>query len=241
MGEKIGHTHIVNITDRGDLVLRVGGKPDGDSSFFRVDSQRLIHVSPYFESLLANERFKEAAFLRDAHERLREEGLQPSQVSADRLPRIFIAEMGQASPGRGTDHLTSDFLRILHGQDIAYARPGLRYIASLTNLADMFDSLPVVVGYVKRKGFVEGLDAKGKGKNPADISEEGLRQRILVGWLFDKPHWFRTYTFELISRGSSRWTSAEDVSEGDQSLWWNLPHGIEGMVAHSRPVWELKD
>lgn len=230
-GEQNVDDNLVNITDRGDLILvATDGTPAASPSFFRVDSKRLRSVSPYFEVLLGDDRFKEGALLRNTHEKFREEGIEPSEAPANKLPRITIVEMAQMVPSApGTDHPMNDFLRILHGLGISYAIPKLSYLAGLASLADRFDCLPVVGKFVKERGFLLAREHKSKkSKSWEDISEQGLRQRILVGWLFDDPVWFRDGSYQLIVKGSRRWSDVEGLFKSDQSLWWSLPDGIEG-------------
>lgn len=223
---------IVNIADKGDVIMvATGGKFTEMPPLFRVDSGRLRSVSPYFEVLFGNDKFKEGVLLRETHEKLREEGLRPSEAPAKKLPRITITDMGQIVPsGPGSYELVDDFLRILHGLHICCLVPRINYLAGLACLADRFDCLPVVAKSVKERGLLLARQRKKKNKTWESLTEQGLRQRILVGWLFDDSVWFRAGSHRLIMRGTRLWSYTEDSSERDESLWWNLPDGIEGCI-----------
>ena len=219
-------TPVVNIAECGDLILSTRTCPETAAVLFRVDSHRLKARSAFFRALLESS-FREGVSVRDVHEKIRQDGAEPASAPAAWLPQIDLEELGS--------HAMTDLLRILHGQDMSYHRPGVRHLAGLATLADQYDCLPEVAEFVHQKNFLLTLNKKSKGSSGAEVSEEHLRQKILVGWLLDYPQWLTSCSQRLIVRGSSRWVGDDVLGEAKQGVWWDLPHDLEGEVSRIPP------
>ncbi|KAI9884852.1 MAG: hypothetical protein M1823_003379 [Watsoniomyces obsoletus] len=222
---------LVNIAEQGDLILNTDHKRPSEPSLFRVDSTCLKESSPYFRALLGT-NFKEGASVRESHERLIYQGRTPAEARASQLPQIHLSDFGQESQPTDLSNFVGDFLRIIHGLDITPTKPGIRYFACLATLADRYNCLAAVSQYVERKRYLHSLNGRTKGRTSGEISEEHLRQKILVGWLLNYPPWVMSYSQRLIIRGSVRWAGGgtdtdASVDDAEQCLWWDLPDGIE--------------
>jgi hypothetical protein len=93
----------------------------------------------------------------------------------------------------------------------------------LVVMADRFNALPIVARYFQ-KTFINF-------KYPVTVdkkAEEALRQKILIFYHTEQALRFAASTRELILRGSSRWSGAEDNENEFQTAWWDLPDGLEG-------------
>jgi hypothetical protein len=94
----------------------------------------------------------------------------------------------------------------------------------LVVMADRYNTLPTVARYFQ-KTFVNF-------KYPITVdkkAEESLRQKILIFYHTDQSLRFTASTRELILRGSSRWSGAEESENDFQTAWWDLPDGLEGL------------
>ncbi|KAI9750901.1 MAG: hypothetical protein M1815_001512 [Lichina confinis] len=220
-------TPVVNIAECGDLILSTRTGSETAAVLFRVDSHRLKARSAFFRALLESS-FREGVSVRDVHEKIRQDGAEPASAPAAWLPQIDLEELGS--------HAMTDLLRILHGQDMSYHRPGVRHLAGLATLADQYDCLPEVAEFVHQKNFLLTLNKKSKGSSGAEVSEEHLRQKILVGWLLDYPQWLTSCSQRLIVRGSSRWVDDDVLGEAKQGVWWDLPHDLEAELQARREL-----
>lgn len=212
------------IVEGGDLILNIRRHEGDEATFsYRVETARLRHASPYFEVLLS-ERFSEGASVKEIQQALLSRYKSIAEAPTQELPRVEIVEIGRTSKVSSIKEIMADFLRILHGGDLAVAKPPLVNVANLAIVADRFDCLPAVAAYCKMKGLLQKLDAKTRVKS---VEEERIRQRILVGALLDWSPWVTTYSKRLILQGSKWWESLDEV-DTSTALWNDLPHGIEG-------------
>lgn len=217
----------IPIDPTGDLILEVR-QEDGDVPFtYRVHSTVLRERSQYFEHLLSG-RFKEGQELAAALDALKAAGCAPAEVPADRLPRISIVYVGRISKVSSIRDLTADFLRVLHDQPLATAHIPVGNLANLTVVADRFDALPHFARYAQRKKYLQAADAKPKNKSATAITEERVRQKLLIGLLLDYPPWVTKYSKHLIMRDSAQWKPDVDP-DTTTALWWDMPKGVEGM------------
>ncbi|KIW04817.1 uncharacterized protein PV09_04002 [Verruconis gallopava] len=222
--------NIIVITEAGDLLLEVRDEKLNQAFTYRVDINRTSQASAYFHRLLDPNKFEEGSTVSVKLEVLRKCHKNFSDVPMEELPRIRISNIGRISKVSSIKQLFGDFLKVLHGQDIGPPSPGaaaipLGNLANLAVVADRFDALPHVTAYIRRKRFLETLDARGKAK-PAKASEERLRQRLLVGALFDHSPWIMSASQNLIITGSARW-KPEASADDDLPLWHDLPLGLE--------------
>lgn len=58
--------------------------------------------------------------------------------------------------------------------------------------------------------------------------DEALRQKILIQFHTDQGMRFANATKDLILRGSLRWSDTAENGVEFQTIWWDLPYGLEG-------------
>jgi hypothetical protein len=217
----------ITISPSGDLILEVSQEEGGVQYAYRVDSNVLRQNSRYFENLLSD-RFSEGQKLSAALSALKIAGSNIADASADVLPRISIVNVGRISKVSSIQNLTADFLRALHGLDLP-AQPPVANLANIAVVADRFDAVPHIAKYIQRKKYLQTVEAKTKGKPSTNLSEERVRQRLLIGLLLDHPPWVARYSRHLILRDSIQWKPAAELDD-TAALWWDMPNDIEGGV-----------
>lgn len=224
---------VVIITPEGDLVLDVR-QEEGDQKFsYRVKSGTLRASSRYFDNLLSD-RFSEGQSLLAALEQLKLTGhADVTNAPVHVLPRISIVNVGRIgiSKGSNVQNLTADFLRAIHGQPLAVATPPVANLANLAVVADRFDAVESLAIYIQRRRYLQATDAKSKSKTGSSMPEERVRQKLLVGLLFDHPPWVTRYSKHLILRDSAQWRPGVEA-DYSKALWWDLPYGMEGTGFH---------
>lgn len=90
--------------------------------FYRVRLETLKKNSKYFEHLLGT-TFAEGVAIAETFAHLAKSDLDPTEVEADRLPRIKIVEEDVATKTIGRETIFSDMLRIIHGAvSLKYSR-----------------------------------------------------------------------------------------------------------------------
>ena len=222
------------ISSGGDLILDVSQEEDSLRFSYRVDSKILQQDSRYFENLLSS-RFSEGQHLSAALQALK---LGPystiAEVPAGDLPRISIVNVGKIAISKASSlqKLVADLLRAVHGVDIGTIPP----VANLANLAVVADRLDVATclsKYVQRKKYMQAIDAKSKGKGPQTLIEERVRQKLLIGLLFDFPPWVTKYSKHLIVKDSLQW-KPEMSEDHTRALWWDIPNGVEEELVKRR-------
>ncbi|KAF1996348.1 hypothetical protein P154DRAFT_525628 [Amniculicola lignicola CBS 123094] len=225
---------VIEIDPGGDLVLDVSQEEGGSQFAYRVGSTVLQQHSRYFESLLSG-RFSEGQRLSEALQALKDAGhSNVADAPADALPRVAIVNIGRISKVSTIQNLAADFLRAVHGHDLGIANPPVANLANLAVVADRFDALPYLARYVQRKKLLHAIDAKAKkGATTTTPPEERVRQKLLVGLLFDHPPWVTKYSKYLIMRDSAQWRPG--LEEDDSAaLWWDIPNGVEDELIQRR-------
>jgi hypothetical protein len=221
--------NVLVIASGGDLVLNVSQDEGGQQFAFRVDSKSLRSGSRYFENLLSD-RFSEGQQLSAALEALRIAGYADAAAAPpDELPRIPIVNVGRITISKASNirNLTADFLRAVHGHDLAVSIPPVPNLANLAVLADRFDAVGSLRTYVHKKKYLQMIDAKSKSRAGSSVPEERARQKLLIGLLFDHPPWVTRYSKHLIMRDSDQWRPGVE-DDFTKALWWDLPGGLEG-------------
>ncbi|CAA9960966.1 hypothetical protein CFE70_004346 [Pyrenophora teres f. teres 0-1] len=223
------------IAAKGDVIIDVAQEEGGQWFSYRVDSKTLQQNSRYFENLLSD-RFSEGQQLAKALEALALGGHgDMAHVSTDVLPHISIINVGRVAVAKVSSirNLLADFLRAVHGLDLAVPNPPIANVANLAVVADRFDAVACLSRYFQKKKYLQLLDAKARGKPSPSQSEERTRQRLFVGLLFDHPAWVTKYSKQLIMRDSVQW---QPVVEEDhtKALWWDIPNGVEDELIQRR-------
>ncbi|EOA85343.1 hypothetical protein ACJQWK_06408 [Exserohilum turcicum] len=218
----------------GDLILDAAQEEAGQRFSYRVDSQTLQQNSRYFENLLSD-RFHEGQQLAKSLEALRLNGHKDISEAPDNvLPHISIVNVGRVAVAKTSSirNLLADFLRALHGLDLA-ASPPVANLANLAVVADRFDAVACLSKYVQKKKYLNLIEAKLRGKPSASQTEERIRQKLFVGLLFDYPSWVTRYSKHLIMRDSVQWQPGT-VEDHTKALWWDMPNGVEDELIQRR-------
>lgn len=223
------------IAPTGDLILDVTQEQGGLQFSYRVDSKVLQAKSRYFEKLLSD-RFSEGRQLLAALEAWKISGhASIAEAPADVLPRVAIVNVGRTALAKASSlqNLVADFLRALHGLDLAVLSPPISNIANLAVVADRFDAVACLTSYVRRRKFLQLVDAKAKGKLSPTLTEERIRQKLFVGLYFDQPSWVTRYSKHLIMRDSVQWRPGTE-EDHSKALWWDIPNGVEDELIQRR-------
>ena len=210
---------------------------------YRVSLDSLRKHSKYFANLLTNPQFSEARRIHEAHQIFAMKGTKASEASVAELPRVSIIDDDEATQAAGRSHVFEDMLRMMHQKPIKTTRVVMSYVATLAIIADRFDCVGIVsralalAGDVKFKWPVSSTRSYVDDAGRVTDVEKVLRQKILVAWLLGQPMRLHQASRELIMRGSRLWGAyRDDDPAGDMTAaWWNLPEGIEGMLALLEP------
>jgi hypothetical protein len=217
---------ITTITPIGDIVLDIHDEGRSQVFSYRVSAEHLKQASPYFVRLLDPSKFGEGAQVAEKLKDLRKTYPDMGDTPSEELPRVRIADIGRISKVNTIKNLVADFLNIIHGFEISTPIPPIPNLANLAVVADRFDALPHFSAYARRKKVYSTIDTRSKGKL-GSLTEERLRQKLLIGLLLDHSPWISTYSKRLIIGGSVQWKP--DVEEDDElAFWWDMPHGLEG-------------
>ena len=230
-----GDETIITIASSGDLVLDVTQDEGGPRYSYRVDSRALQEHSRYFENLLSD-RFSEGRQLLARLEALKLDGhADVADAPVGALPHIAIANIGRTAVSKASSiqNLVADFLRAMHGLDLAVANPPVANLANLAVVADRFDALEYLSNFVRRRKYIQLLDAKSKGKSSPTLTEERVRQKLFVGLSFDHSVWVTRYSKHLIMRDSVQWRPGTE-EDHTMALWWDIPNGVENELIQRR-------
>ncbi|KAH7128827.1 hypothetical protein B0J11DRAFT_431989 [Dendryphion nanum] len=220
------------VINSGDMILEFSQEEAGQQFAYRVDSGVLKENSRYFEHLLSD-RFSEGQKLSAALDNLKLVGhSNTAEAPIEALPRISIVNVGRISKVSTIQKLAGDFLRILHNQDLP-SHPPLANLSNLAVVADRFDALPYFSKYVHRKRILQTLDAKSRNRPITSLSEERVRQKLLVGLFFEFPAWVIRYSKYLIMKSSVQW-KLDDEEDDAAALWWDMPNGVEDEMIQRR-------
>ncbi|KAK3072984.1 hypothetical protein LTR53_005845 [Teratosphaeriaceae sp. CCFEE 6253] len=205
LGEELG---VVPIAAHGDLVLRIEHQTATlrASGGFKVNTDVLKQHSKYFGRLLQPGRFGEGSAVEAQHRLLRERYQSLTDVPASELPSLTVKDLGRIS-----------------------VLPPISNLANLVIVADRFDALDAVKSYVGRKRILRAIEGKTTAKGDTALSEEKVRQRLLVAVMLEYPPWVDRYSARLIAKG---WVGREP--EIHTALWWDLPSRIEDELAFRR-------
>jgi len=219
----------------GDLILDVAQEEGGQRFSYRVDSKTLQQNSRYFENLLSD-RFNEGQRLTAALEALAMSSYSKiADAPAHVLPHIAIVNVGRVAVAKASSirNLVADFLRAIHGLDLAVTNPPIANLANLAVVADRFDAVAGLSKHIQRKKYLQLIDAKSRGKPAPTQTEERIRQKLFVGLLFDHPSWVTRYSKHLIMRDSVQWRPGTE-EDHTKALWWDIPNGVEDELIQRR-------
>ncbi|KAF1986795.1 hypothetical protein K402DRAFT_354886 [Aulographum hederae CBS 113979] len=217
---------IIIISPRGDLILNVHDDSREEVFSYRVEAGCLRPASHYFANLLHPSKFWEGVSIANKLEDLLELYGTIEDVDTKLLPRVDILDIGSISNVTTIRNIAADFFRALHGMDLSTPSPPVVNIANLAIVADRFNAVQAFARFVRRKRYLQTIDGKTRNGMRADLPEERIRQKLLIGVMLDYPAWITLYSKRLIVRSSSRWRP-EAPPDYDSALWWDLPQGVE--------------
>lgn len=228
--ESITAQQPTEIVRNADIVITVEHQSGATrhQAALKLQCASLRAKSMYFDRLLQADRFGEGAHVQQRHTVLREQYPGLENIPSDELPVLHVEDLGRISAVKSITPLLSDFFTILSGQDIQ-STPPVANLANLAIVADRFDALDVVRQYVRRKRIIHAIEGKTTPKQDTALSEEKMRQRLLVGLMLDHAPWVEKYSARLITKGSA----LREVDEAD-ALWWDLPGRIEDEITCRR-------
>ncbi|KAH7157019.1 hypothetical protein EDB81DRAFT_881306 [Dactylonectria macrodidyma] len=207
---------------------------------YRTSLAALKKYSKYFSNLLSNSQFREARLISDAHGKLAERKVKPSEADILDLPWIPIADDDEATKTAGREKVMEDILNIIHQRPPKTARATMSHVMTLAIVADRFDCVSGVARALNtdfkfKWPLTTGKPLRSEDGKPTDV-EQVLRQKVLVAWLLGQPARFQQATRELILRGSRLWSEFHDANAdpGMTAVWWNLPDGIEEELRYRR-------
>lgn len=149
---------------------------------FRVSTTALEAKWEHFEQLLEAASFDDGQHIVSRQEILVQKFSSLALPLATELLVIRIEDLGCISAIKSIQPLPTDFLLILHDQDAQATPP-------VSSLAHRFDALDAVRLYVLPKKVIKIFEAKMQPKQDAGLSEEHVRQRLLVSLLLDQAPW----------------------------------------------------
>lgn len=226
---------LVVVASSGDLILDIAQDECSQRYSYRVNSGILQQNSRYFENLLSD-RFSEGQQLSAALGALKLQGHSDfADVLPDALPHILIINVGRISiiKSFALQTLLADFLRAVHGLDLTVSNPPVANLANLAVVADRFDAVACFSTYIRRRKYLQLVDAKSRGKPNPTLTEERVRQKLLIGSMFDHPLWVTRYSKHLVMRDSVQWRPGVE-EDHTKALWWDIPNGVEDEVIKRR-------
>lgn len=225
---------IVQISRTGDIVLHIQAEDRDETVLMRVDGRLLSNLSPYFAQLLST-RFEEGTVVAARHAQLLQTHASLAEVPSDDLPKVKITDIGSTSRLKSPRQLLVDLMLLLHGRDMASARPPLVNLANLVVVADRFLVADVLARTVTMKLLL------GERRYGA-ADEETTRQKLMIGLLLRNEAWTLRHSAKLLLDGSVLWPD-DDNDDGDddddpdlappspttppRALWWSLPNSID--------------
>ena len=226
-----GNTPMRDLVLEGDrdLVLEILEPDTHLEHLYLVSSAILRKVSPYFRVLLDPEKFHEGiSFDVKLNLLLKEHGDLRAIAPAD-LPRVRLTEFAPIPKKSKLMDAMTLFLWILHNPDRPYRMPGMHGLALVAIIADRFDTVGDVAGYINRMHWREELFNWIPCGDWGMKQEVETRQLLLAALLLKiEPRKFRGHTANLISKGSEKWKTDRARKGNVDALWWNLPCNLEG-------------
>lgn len=195
---------------------------------YRAKLDTIKKYSEYFQILL-KPQFAEGIEVAKALAELQASNQDATKIEADKLPRVKIVDEDGATKTFGRELIFKDMLNIVHGSDPVTSPFNTQCITTLIVLADRYGFMAPVSRHMQKTLNVHKypvtLDKNG---------EEALRQKILIQFHTDQGMRFTNATKDLILRGSLRWSDTAENGVEYQTIWWDLPYGLEVELAFRR-------
>lgn len=237
-----------HIDGRGDLILKIENAVPGKDLHYLVSIKTLQAASPYFNLLLDTTKFAEGVGL---GEKLAE--LERTQGTADwvplsMLPIITIKDVGAVPKTATIEVVLALFFCILHMKswEIEWGQPEWPFLALLAIIADRFNALPIITGFVHEQAWAPRSFTWDEKKALDAKEETKVRQQILAGLLLGIHQLLKKQTAVLTVAGSMRWSGGHEGEEAQLAkvdtdvLWWDLPQNLEGKHALQPARSEIK-
>lgn len=223
----------VVICSDGDILIQIEDPTTLIDHCYRCSRNVLRSASEYFYVLLDPVKFSEGIAIEARLKDLRRQYNDSVSIPASELPKAVIGDVGGLPKGCvSNDRVVRLFFNILH--DFSTTWPVLRaqsvsLIALLSIVADRFACLDAIAGYLTQQGLEIALLKDRKTATIQQIELEN-RQKLLAGMLFGFPDWVLRSSTALIVEGPKRCLDSSEYEdgEGDDSMWWRLPGGVEG-------------
>ncbi|KAH7342839.1 hypothetical protein BKA65DRAFT_595886 [Rhexocercosporidium sp. MPI-PUGE-AT-0058] len=195
---------------------------------YRVKLDTIKKYSEFFQILL-KPQFSEGIEVAQALAALQASNQDATKVEADKLPRVKIIDEDGATKTFGRELIFKDMLNIVHGSDPTTSPFNTQCITTLIVLADRYGFIAPVSRHMQKTlnshKYPVTLDKNG---------EEALRQKILIQFHTDQGARFTNATKDLILRGSLRWSDTAENGTEYQTVWWDVPYGLEAELAFRR-------
>jgi hypothetical protein len=229
---------------------------------FEEKRSRLIHRSASSSSSAISSSSDRAKGKREEDEERADiaEELSSSTVERDDLPVVNL-RVSRHLPAKHRIDILELFLKILclnplrdddddddeQKETQALLDSEIRHqpvsvIASLIDIADLFNSPRIVYDSLKRAGYTAATAVKG-GKLPLatfspsllkQLGEERMRQIIHIAFFLDEHVTFQVLTHCLVLIGSASWVNGvgnnRRLLDAESPRWAYLPNGIEGKL-----------
>ena len=222
----------------GDLLLVFKDPITGSDVRYLCSRAVLRSNSEYFNVLLDTSKFSEGIAVNEKmHDLLKQYG-DCLAIPASKMPAVNVSDVCHLPKAScpSTSTVIGLFFRILHNPNTPWPKScsdPINLVALLAILADRLAAIRPIRGYLMSQKIDTAL-LRDRRTCTAHQLEIDNRQRLLAGIIFGFPTWVREYSASLIIAGSKRrvTTSLESCAddEGDEdTLWWKLPNGVEGM------------
>ncbi|KAL1963609.1 hypothetical protein VTN77DRAFT_8054 [Rasamsonia byssochlamydoides] len=254
------------LSSDGDVVLeyvdRHSRAPAPARYWWQVSSANLMRNSPYFAALLDPNKFAEGRRFEESKSRLTQQSSSAVSStsndkvdSADVSPRLqddlpLVTLRVSRLSGKHRIDVLEIFLKVLclnspgDNQKETQLDEEIRHqpvslIASLIDIADLFNSPQILHDTLKRAGYVasvKGSKVSLTTFSPAllKLGEERIRQIIYIAMFLDEGATFQVLTHSLILLGSANWVNGVGRPDLDSPRWAYLPNGIEEELYYRR-------
>ena len=220
-------TFIDIVAPTGNVILEFHLDEHPEVILCRAEIEPLAKNSGYFQRLLTNTNFAEAADVSKKLNELSSRYASAQDVPTEELPHVKIFDVGSVAVNKAYKSLITDTMLILHGNDIRAKKMPTQNLTNLCIAADRFDGLDVFAKWGGKKGVLARLDQA----NTDGATEEVLRQKLLMGVMLGNFACVSMCSRELILRGSKNVYDPNNAVTTN-AIWWAQPRGVEGTTTH---------